>query len=125
MNTWESGRESNLLDDIIAGRKTIEGRLNRDKFANYTVGDEIWLRRDHRDNNGILHDGEPHAGLVKIVNIRRYKTFLELTTSEDFKKVIPYAKTAKQAADEYNRFYSNEDQAKYGVLAIEIKYLHS
>ena len=28
MTTWESGRESSLLDDIIAGRKTIEGRLN-------------------------------------------------------------------------------------------------
>jgi len=60
MNTWESGRESNLLDDIIAGRKTIEGRLNRDKFAKYTVSDQVWLRRDHRDANGILRDGEPH-----------------------------------------------------------------
>lgn len=28
MSRWESGRESSLLDDIIAGRKTIEGRRN-------------------------------------------------------------------------------------------------
>jgi ASC-1-like (ASCH) protein len=125
MNIWESGRESSLLDDIIAGRKTIEGRLNRDKFANYRIGDEIWLRRDHRDSSGILHDGEPHIGLVRIINIHHYKTFLNLTTSEDFKKVIPRAETAKQAADEYNKFYSNEDQARYGVLSIEIKYLRS
>ena len=123
MNTWESGRESNLLDYIIAGRKTIEGRLNRDKFAKYKIGDEIWLRRDVRDADGTLHDGEPHVALVKIIDIHHYKTFLELTTAEDFKKVIPYAKSAKQAADEYNKYYSNKDQKKFGILAIEIKYL--
>ena len=56
---WDSGRESELLDHIIAGRKTIEGRLNRSKFA-------------------------------------------------------------QSAADMYNRYYSAADQARYGVLAIEI-----
>ena len=54
MKVWESGRESSLLDDIIAGRKIIEGRLNRGKFAKYSVGDIVSLRRDHRDNRGIL-----------------------------------------------------------------------
>ena len=40
MKTWHSGRESQLLDEMIAGRKTIEGRLNREKFADYAVGDD-------------------------------------------------------------------------------------
>ncbi|MDK2899292.1 MAG: hypothetical protein PWQ10_479 [Patescibacteria group bacterium] len=124
MNTWESGRESNLLDDIINGRKTIEGRLCKDKFAKYKIGDEIWLRRDYRDNDGILHDGEPHVALVKIVDIRHYNTFIEMTTSEDFRKVIPNAKSAQQASQEYNKYYSDDDQAKFGVLAIEIIFLH-
>ncbi|PKL31891.1 hypothetical protein CVV43_00365 [Candidatus Saccharibacteria bacterium HGW-Saccharibacteria-1] len=123
MNTWESGRESNLLDDIIAGRKTIEGRLNRDKFAKYEIGDEIWLRRDYRDEDGILHDGEPRVALVKIIDIRKYKSFLEMTTSEDFKTIVPSAESAEQAADEYNKYYSDNDQIKFGVLAIEIKFL--
>ena len=59
MKTWESGRESGLLDEIIAGRKTIEGRLNRGKFAEYQPGDQVWLRRDYRDKQGVLRDGEP------------------------------------------------------------------
>jgi len=46
-----------------------------------------------------------------------------MTTSENFKTVIPYADSAKQAADEYNKYYSDNDQAKFGVLAIEIKFL--
>lgn len=123
MTTWESGRESHLLDAIIDGQKTIEGRLNRDKFANYKIGDQIWLRRDHRDETGILHDGEPHAALVEVVDIRHYNSFIQMTTVEDFKKIIPNAESAQQAADEYNKYYSSKDQLKYGVLAIEIKFL--
>jgi len=123
MNIWESGRESHLLDSIIAGDKTIEGRLNRDKFAQYQVGDQVWLRRDHRDKDGKLQDGEPHVALVEITGIRHYNTSLEMTCSEDYKKIIPYADSAKSAADEYNKYYSEADQKEYGVLAIEFKLL--
>lgn len=123
MNTWESGRESNLLDDIIAGRKTIEGRLNKGKFAEYKIGDQIWLRRDYRDENGMLHDGEPHVALVEITDIIHYKSFLEMASTEDFKTIIPYANSARQTADEYNKYYTAADQAGFGVLAIKIKFL--
>lgn len=121
MNTWESGRESKMLDYIIDGRKTVEGRLNRDKFAKYQVGDHIWLRRDYRDENGILQDGKPHAAQVEIIAIRHYKTFFDMVTREGYEKVIPNSSSAQEAADEYNKYYSTEDQAKYGVLAIEVK----
>lgn len=120
MVTWRSGRESGLLDDIIAGRKTIEGRLNRDKFAEYEVGDVVLLRRDYRDENGVLHDGEIDTGVV-ITGIRHYETFLEMVTQEGYEKVIPGAPNAQEAADEYNKYYSAADQLKFGVLAIEIK----
>lgn len=123
MAVWQSGRESKLLDDIIAGRKTVEGRLNRGKFARYRVGDTISLRRDVRDVMGVLHDGEPDAARVEVVAVRHYGTFLELVTSEGYERVIPHAKNANEAADEYDRYYSYEDQAAHGVLAIEVKYL--
>lgn len=121
MATWQSGRESKLLDEIIAGNKTIEGRLERGKFADYRVGDTISLRRDYRDASGALHDGDEHAATVRIKAIRHYPDFHTLTKVEDFKKVIPRAKTSREAADVYNEFYSAEDQEKYGTLAIEIE----
>ena len=123
MTTWQSGRESDLLDDIIAGRKTIEGRLNRGKFAQYQVGDFVSLRRDIRDQHGILHDGGPDAALVKITAVRHYNTFLDLTTAEGYEKVIPHAHSTQQAADEYNKYYSAEGQASYGVLAVEVQFI--
>ncbi len=125
MTIWESGRESELLDDIIAGRKTIEGRLDKGKFADYRVDDIVRLRRDIRDENGELHDGEPNAAHVKIVAIRKYRNFLELVEQEGYKNVIPAAASAKAAADEYAKYYSSDDQEKYGVLAIEIAPLSS
>lgn len=121
MATWHSGRESSLLDDIIAGRKTIEGRLNKGKFANYSVGDIVFLRRDIRGSDGMLRDGEPDAAQVEIIAIRSYENFFDMVTEEGFTKVIPGAKTAQEAADEYNKYYSAAEQAQYGVLAIEIR----
>lgn len=125
MKTWESGRETELLDDIIAGRKTIEGRLNKGKFAEYAVGDLISLRRDYRDELGVLCDGERGAACVKIVSIRKYKTFLDMTKNENYKLIIPSAASPESAAMVYDKYYSADDQKKYGVLAIEIVHLSS
>lgn len=117
---WQSGRESDLLDDIIAGRKTVEGRLNKGKFAKYRIGDTVALRRDYRDADGVLHDGVSDAARVRIVAIRHYPTFLAMVNTEGYQRVIPSAASAQAAADEYNKFYSAEDQSHYGVLGIEI-----
>lgn len=121
MATWQSGRESKLLDEIIAGQKTIEGRLNRDKFAKYERGDRISLRRDYRDEQGVLYDGEPDAALVEIVAIRHYPDFISMVRSEGYQLVIPDARSAEEAASLYDAYYSKDDQTKYGVLAIEVR----
>jgi len=121
MTDWESGRESALLDEIIAGRKTIEGRLNKGKFARYVPGDIVTLRRDFRDENGILHDGPANAARVRVVAVRNYPSFLAMVEAEGYTKVIPSASSSNQAAAEYNKYYSAADQATYGVLAIEVK----
>jgi ASC-1-like (ASCH) protein len=125
MTIWESGRESSLLDDIIAGRKTIEGRLNRSKFAEYKPGDQVWLRRDYRDKNGVLQNGPERQVLVEVLAIRTYKNSLDMVTSEGYERVIPRAASAEEAAQEYDMYYSPEDQATFGVLAIEFKVLRA
>lgn len=121
MSVWQSGRESRLLDAILDGRKTIEGRLNKGKFSDYKVGDRVSLRRDIRGEDGVLRDGMPDAAYVEIVAIRQYKDFLSMVTAEGYTKVIPYAHSAQEAADEYNKYYSAEEQAAVGVLAIEVR----
>lgn len=121
MKHWHAGRESHLLEDMIAGKKTIEGRLCRGKFAQYKIGDMIHLRRDWRDSGGVLHDGEPDVARVEVVAIRRYQSFLSMMHHEDYRRVIPAALSPEQAAAVYDRYYSREEQKLYGVLAIEVR----
>lgn len=123
MAVWQSGRESTLLDAIIDGRKTIEGKLNRGKFSDYKPGDIVELRRDWRDENGVLHDGEPGAARVEVVDVRRYETFLAMCQQENFRTIIPSATSAETAAEVYNRYYSSKEQKEYGILAIEVRVL--
>lgn len=119
MATFESGRESRSLRLILEGHAPIEGRLNRGKFAQYQIGDSIWLRRDYRDEYGVLHDGEERQALIRINSIRHYQSFYMMLKSEGYKRVIPYADSVEEAAAEFNRLYSTDEQAEYGVLAIE------
>lgn len=121
---WHAGRESYLLDEMIAGRKTIEGRLNRGKFAEYRVGDTVALRRDYRDADGTLHDGEPDQARAVIVAIRQYHSLLEMVQAEGYERVIPTAQSAEEAAGLYDKYYSAANQARHGVLAIEVTIQH-
>lgn len=117
---WNSGRESRLLDDIISGGKTIEGRINRGKFVEYAVGDFVKLRRDIRDASGKLQDGATGEVEVRIIGIRPYRSFLDMVTAEGYERIIPHAKSNHQAAVEYDKYYSKDDQREFGVLAIEV-----
>ncbi|MBP7820926.1 ASCH domain-containing protein [Candidatus Saccharibacteria bacterium] len=114
------GIESNLLDDIIAGRKNIEGRLNKGKHKNYQTGDIILLRRDHRNRNGKLIKGKTIGAKVRVLSVTSYPSFFEMTQNEQYKKIIPTASSALQAAREYNKYYTQTDEQRYGVLAIKI-----
>lgn len=121
MHVWISGRESQHIDDIIAGKKTVEGRLARGKFAHYAPGDIVELRRDFRDESGNLQEGEPNQARVRIVAIHRYVSFSEMLEREGIANVLPRAKSMKEAIVEYQKYYSNNEQAEYGVLGIVIE----
>ena len=90
------------FEAVVAGTKTIEGRLNTGKFAEFVAGDIVNIRKDYRDIHGVRHDGESNAARVQIVTVRKYPDFAAMVEAE---------------------YYPAEDQAKYGVLAIEVKVL--
>ncbi len=124
MKIWEFGLTEEPLAAVLAGKKTIEGRLNRGKFAEMKPGDHIAIRSDHQDEQGVIHDGAPGAAVVEIIAVRRYASFHEMITAEGFEQIAsnPEKYTdAAAVAQSYNRYYSPEDQAAHGVLAIEIK----
>ena len=119
---WSAGVESDLLDEIIKGRKIIEGRLNRGKFRDCKIGDIICLRRDFNDDPE--KDSVSDSARVLITNIIKYKNFKTLLEEVGYKNAIPTASSIEEAYNEYLKYYSEIDQNKFGVVAIEIKIIY-
>ena len=114
----EIGIESSVLNEIIEGRKTIEGRLGKPKFLRLHEGERLSLRED------IWKDGEitqsfPGMAKIEIIQVLYFESFAEMFESIDCKQVIPTAKNVREALEVYRRFYATEDETEYGVVAFE------
>lgn len=123
MKIWEFGLVTEPFEAVASGKKTIEGRLKKGKFAEMRAGDTVKIRRDYRDENGVIHDGEPDAARVEIVAVRRYEFFADMVLTEGYEKVASSPVSAGETIASYDEIYSLEDQKSFGVLAIEVKIL--
>lgn len=97
---------------IANGTKTFELRLNDEKRRNIKVGDIIEFE------NRITHDRIE----TSVVSLDIYDSFEELYKHYD-KVSIGYALDEDAKPSDMDLYYSKEEQAKYGVLAIGIKLL--
>lgn len=86
--------------------KKVEGRLNKSKFLEMKIGDEILLNEEIK---------------LEITNKTIYKTFRDMIIFEGIKNVIPDAKSIEEAEAVYYKFYSKEDESNFSVAAIEVK----
>lgn len=118
------GINSQILTQILDGSKTIEGRLAKDKFLAIRTGDVIFVREDIYVEDVIVESRES-AARIKVTEIGKFDSFKEMLAATGFKKVIPSATNLEEASDEYGRYYSSEDEKKYGVLGISFLVLSS
>jgi ASC-1-like (ASCH) protein len=96
---------------IREGRKTIEGRLNKGKFAQLKVGQIV------------MWENAGQKVKTKLVRIEKYQSFSDMLVNEGLRHTLPGKKTLKDGIDVYRGFYSEEKEIEYGVLAIEVKLL--
>lgn len=113
----EIGIESSVLEDIRAGRKTIEGWLGKAKFLQLKAGDVLALREDIW-KEGVIVRSQPSGASIVINEVLYFETFSEMLESLDYKAVIPSALNIEGAIREYRRFYSAADEEKFGVAAL-------
>lgn len=116
----EAGRESSLLEDIVAGRKTVEGRLAKGKFLNFKPGDLVKLRKDVYENGELVASYEDQAR-SRITKVEKYPSFREMLETVGYEKAIPRAASLEEALRDYRKFYSEDDEAEFGVLAIHFE----
>lgn len=89
---------------ILSGQKTVEGRLNRGKFATAHVGDTVTLN-DHTT--------------FTIVAKNQYPTFRAMLESEGLANVLPGVASLDDGVQVYYQFYTPEEEQEFGVVGLE------
>lgn len=92
---------------ILQGKKTIEGRLNKGKFATIQVGDILEL--------------EPEKIKFIVDEKTIYKNFRAMLRKEGIINVVPDKNNLDEATDVYYQFYTKKQEREFGVVAIKIK----
>lgn len=90
---------------ILSGRKTVEGRLNRGKFATVQVGDRV-----------LINDQAEFTITAK----HQYPGFREMLEHEGVARVIPDAADLEAAVQAYYQFYTPEEEREFGVVGLEL-----
>jgi len=120
MQIFEAGRSTEYLGDIIAGNKTVEGRLNRGKFSRYQPGDLVYLREDVTLPDGTVRE-IPNRALIKVTLIDSFPTFERMLSLTGLEHVLPRAKSITEGIATYRAIYTAAEEADYGVLAIHFE----
>lgn len=116
------GINSEILTQILDGRKTVEGRLAKGKFLTIHPGDMISIREDiYKD--GAIADSRDKAAIIQVTDIKKFESFKDMLVAEGFQNVIPHTPSLDEACNEYKRYYSHEDEKEHGVLAISFRVL--
>lgn len=107
--------DSCWFDKIKEGSKTIEMRLNDERRQSIQIGDEIIFTNNSQRNRHIR---------VRVINIHRFDSFKELYEALPLEK-CGYTKdnVSEAKPEDMERYYSKEQQKKYGVLGIEIIFI--
>lgn len=109
---YQMGLQEKYFNDIKYGTKKIEMRLNDEKRKMLNIGDTLYF---------LLEPDRKKMIKTKIVNLIRYSNFEDAVDNIS----IEYLASANDSKEEYlnnlNKYYSKEDQDKYGVLAIEVE----
>lgn len=98
------------FNKIKNGTKTIELRLNDEKRQKLNINDNIEFTN--------IKTSEKIT--VKIKSLHKYRNFQELYKHFD-KIAIGYEKDEIGNYKDMEEYYSKEEQAKYGVVGIEIE----
>lgn len=95
---------------VKSGRKTIEGRLAKPPFNDVIPETRIkWVS-----------DSNDHC-ITKVVRTTMYSSFLEYLQSEGLGKCLPDVSDCDKGETIYRQFYSEADELKFGVVALELE----
>lgn len=96
---------------IESGKKTVEMRLYDEKRQLLKIGDYIIFKNKNDESKMIK---------TKILKLHRFKSFNELYKNINH-VILGYSNNEKADPNDMKKYYSQEDEDKYGVVGIEIE----
>ena len=97
---------------IKSGAKIYEGRLNDEKRRLISVGDIITFQKEPEFI-------ESFNCIVK--DLVYFDSFEEMVKTLPLEKIGFKTETAQEVVEIYHKFYSVEDENRYGVVAIKVE----
>ena len=94
------------FDHIASGLKTVEGRLNKGKFAGLKAGQVLSI------NDGALR--------CHVVKVEAFASFRHLLEQEGVRRVLPGVADVAEGCAVYRQFYDAEAQREHGVVALHL-----
>lgn len=99
-----------VFDIVSKGVKDIEVRVNDEKRRKLKVGDDLIFLKRPFDEESIY---------AKVVGLDYYNSFSELIENYEMARIYLPNYTKEMWLKEMARFYSDDEQYKYGVVAIK------
>lgn len=99
-----------IFEQVAKGVKTVEARVNDEKRQQLKVGDEITV---------LKRPDEIETLKVKITGLKKFRNFEELAQHYTIEQLYSPDFTKEQYLALFPQFYSDEEIAKYGTVAIE------
>mgnify|MGYP001586779436 CR=1 FL=1 len=96
------------------GQKTIEGRIKKGWYRFVKIGDHII----------VYNEEETDSCETLVKDVKTYSSIREMLEGEDFKKLLPDAETVEQGIEIYKKFYTEEQEKEFGVVAIEVELIN-
>ncbi len=98
---------------LTKGTKRIEIRLNDEKRQSIKIGDKI------RINN--LNNPEDYF-IGEVIGLLHYDNFTDLISDLDISLIADKKYTKEELLKVFDSIYTKEEQEKYGVVGIRLKY---
>jgi len=108
---FESHKEEPWFSLLASEKKTIDGRLKKGKYGEIKPGDNIV----------VYSSDEKNFLKTKVLAVRYYDNFSDMIKAEGVEKILPGIKNIETAIATYRKYYSEEDEKKFGVVALEIE----
>lgn len=102
------------FDKIKCGEKIYEIRLNDEKRSLINIGDTLKFKKEPEQMEEIT---------TKVEDLIHFKSFSEMLNILPLDMIGFKNESADKVLEIYRKFYSTQDEEKYGVLAIKVKVL--